>query len=73
MIDELVKRVSEKTGLAEEQSRQAADAVLGFLKERMPEPIAGQIDNFVSGEGGGITDTISGLAGGLFGGGGSDD
>lgn len=69
MIDALVSRVSEKTGLSEEQSKQAAEAVIGFLKERMPEPIAGQIDNYLSGEGGGgITGSISNLAGGMFGG-----
>ncbi len=68
MMDELVKRVSEKTGLSEEQAQSAAEAVVGFLKERMPEPVAGQIDSYVSGEGGGITDSISGLAGGMFGG-----
>ena len=74
MIDELVNRVSEKTGLSEEQSRQAAETVIGFLKERLPEPIAGQIDKYVSGEGGdgGIADSVSGLAGGMFGGGGTE-
>ena len=73
MIDELVTRVSEKTGLPEEQARSAAETVIGFLKERLPEPIAGQLDSAVSGEGGeggGITDNISNVAGGMFGGGG---
>ena len=68
MMDELVNRVSEKTGLSEEQSRSAAEAVVNFLKERLPEPIAGQIENAISGEGGGIAGGISGLAGGMFGG-----
>jgi hypothetical protein len=69
MIDELVKQVSEKTGLAEAQSRQAAEVVVDFLKDRLPSPIAGQIDNLMGGEdGSGITDTISGLTGGIFGG-----
>lgn len=73
MIDELIGKVSEKTGLGEEQSRQAAEAVVDFLKERLPEPIAGQLDGVISGEGGGIADSVSGLAGGLFGGGGDSD
>ena len=72
MMDALVSRVSEKTGLSEEQSKQAAETVINFLKERLPAPIAGQLDNFVGGEGGeggGIGDTISGMTGGMFGGG----
>ena len=62
-MDELVNRVAEKTGLAPEQARSAAEAVIGFLKEKLPAPIAGQLDNYVSGEGGG---DFSGQAGNLM-------
>ena len=51
-MDELIKVVSEKTGLDANMARQAAEAVLGFLKERLPEPIASQVDGVVSSEGG---------------------
>ena len=44
-MDELVKKVSEKTGLPEAQAKQAAEAVLEFLKEKLPAPLAGQLDN----------------------------
>lgn len=72
-MDELIKRITEKTGISEEQARSAITTVSGFLKERLPEPIAGQVDNVLSGAGG-VTDTLSGAAakvGNLFGGGGS--
>ena len=46
-MDELVKRVSEKTGLPEAQARQAAEAVLEFLKEKLPAPLAGQLNKLV--------------------------
>ncbi len=66
-MDELVKLVSEKTGIPEESARQAVETVIGFLKERLPAPIAGQIDGILQnvdlGQAGNL---LSGL-GGLFG------
>lgn len=78
MLDELVKRISEKTGLPEEQARSAAETAIGFIKEKLPEPIAGQVDNYLggvgtsSGEGGdlmGQAQNALGNIGGMFGGG----
>ncbi|VAW43594.1 hypothetical protein MNBD_CHLOROFLEXI01-4279 [hydrothermal vent metagenome] len=64
-MDELVKAVADKTGLPEAQAKKAADAVLEFLKEKLPAPIAGQLDNLL--ENPGIADQASGLLGNLFG------
>jgi uncharacterized protein (DUF2267 family) len=64
-MDELVKAVADKTGLPEAQAKKAADAVLEFLKEKLPAPIAGQLDNLL--ENPGIADQASGLLGSLFG------
>ena len=50
-MDELIKVVSEKTGLDQNMARQAAEAVIGFLKERMGEPLGSQIDGFLGGQG----------------------
>jgi len=68
-MDELIKQVSAKTGISEDQARTAVNTVLGFLKTRLPAPIAGQIDNVIGGgEGsaGGIGD-IASKVGGIFG------
>lgn len=46
-MDELVKMVSEQTGLPEAQARKAAEAVMKFLKEKLPAPLASQLDNLV--------------------------
>lgn len=64
-MDELIKKVSEKTGLSEEMARQAVEVVVDHLKDKLPGPLAGQIDNVLnlSGKSGGL----SGLAGGLLG------
>jgi len=42
--------------------------VLGFLKDKLPAPIAGQIDNVVGGggEGGGMGGDLSSAVGGLL-------
>ena len=73
-MDELIKQVVERTGISEEQARSAVETVLGFLKTRLPEPIAGQLDGFVGGAGGAVGgladkagDVLGGL-GGMFGG-----
>jgi uncharacterized protein (DUF2267 family) len=50
-MDELVKMVAEETGLPEAQARKAAEAVIKFLKDKLPEPLAGQVDNLLDNEG----------------------
>ena len=68
-MDELIKRITEKTGISEEQARSAINTVSGFLKEKLPSPIAGQVDNVLSGAGG-MTDKLGDIAskaGNIFG------
>jgi uncharacterized protein (DUF2267 family) len=70
-MDELIKRITEKTGISDDQARSAVTTVTGFLKEKLPAPIAGQIDNVLSGAGGGVTDKLGDAAakvGNIFGG-----
>lgn len=67
-MDELVKQVAQKTGITEDQARTAVNTVLGFLKERLPAPIAGQLDNLTAGGssgGGGAADMAGGVIGDL--------
>lgn len=63
-MDELVKLVVQKTGISPDQAKMAIDTVLNFLKQKLPAPIAGQIDGLLSG--GGANEVIKGL-GGLLG------
>ena len=67
-VDELINLVSEKTGISKEMAKTAVDTVVGFLKEKLPAPIAGQIDNVLESPGlaGGASNLASGL-GGLLG------
>jgi uncharacterized protein (DUF2267 family) len=64
-MDELVALVVKKTGISEEKARKAVETVLDFLKDKLPEPIAGRLDDVL--EGGSTVDILSGL-GGLLGG-----
>ena len=64
-MDELVKKVSEKTGLPEAQAKQAAEAVLEFLKEKLPAPLAGQLDKLLDNPA--ATSQAAGLLDNLFG------
>jgi hypothetical protein len=65
-MDELTQLVVDKTGLPEDKARMAVDTVLGYLKDRLPEPVAGQIDGVLSGESG-LEDQAGGLLKGMGG------
>jgi uncharacterized protein (DUF2267 family) len=65
MKEELIKQVAQKTGLSPDMARVAVDTMLSFLKEKLPGPIAAEVDA-VMGGGGGLGD-IGKTLGGLFG------
>ncbi len=50
MLDEIILRVSEKTGLSQDQARSAVNAALEFLKERLPAPFASGLESMIAGE-----------------------
>jgi uncharacterized protein (DUF2267 family) len=62
-LDELVNLVASKAGISQEQARQAVNVVVGFLKDKLPAPIAGQIDAVIQGGTGGLGDLAGGLGG----------
>ena len=65
-MDELINQVAEKTGLAPAQAKVAVDTVLDFLKDKLPAPVAGQIDAVLEG-GSDLTSGLGGALGGMFG------
>jgi hypothetical protein len=65
-MDELLKAVAEKTGLPVDKAQGAIDAVLGFIKDKLPGPIASQIDKLIGGgdeSGGGMMDKLGSMLG----------
>ncbi len=80
-MNELVKLLMSKAGLSEVIAKTAVDVILGFLKDKLPKPLADQVLAMLglgTGPSGkdGSTDTSTGLnaedvlkgLGGMFGG-----
>jgi len=75
-VDQLVNEVSQRTGLPQDQAQQAAQAVIDYLKGKLPGPIGSQIDGVLGGGGAGGMSGMAGQAeqamgglGGMLGGG----
>ncbi len=65
-MEELVKLVSQKAGIPEETAKVATETVLGFIKERLPGPIAQQVEAALKDPG--TIQQAGTLLGGLLGG-----
>lgn len=76
-MNELLQLVMEKTGLSEDIAKTVIEIVVNFIKDKMPGPIASQLDGLLQGgEMPDMTDMLSqgsggigGFLSGLFGGG----
>lgn len=64
-MDQLVNLVSERAGISNDSAETAVRTVLNFLKDRLPDPIAQQVDAVMAG--GAAGDALKGL-GGMLGG-----
>ncbi|MCB0208166.1 MAG: hypothetical protein KDJ52_02480 [Anaerolineae bacterium] len=64
-MEELVKLVSVKTGLSEEMSKVAVETVISHLKDKLPAPVAAQL-NAAIGSGDAVSGGLAGMAKGLF-------
>ena len=62
-MDELIKQVTKKAGISEDQAKKAVDAVLGFLKTKLPKPVAAQIEGVLKGDVGGLKGAASKVGG----------
>ncbi len=65
---ELIQRVMDESGISEDAATRAVNAVIGYLKQRAPAPIASQIDQYVSDDAGAsVVGAAKGALGGMFG------
>ena len=64
-MDELIKQITERTGLPAEQARAAAQTTVDFLKSKLPESMAGYVDMALNS---GMIDDVAGQAGNMLGG-----
>jgi uncharacterized protein (DUF2267 family) len=64
-MDEVVKLVSERAHISQEQAQTAVATVLDFVKQKLPPQYASQVEALISG--GSSGSDIAGAVGGLFG------
>ena len=69
-MENIVKMVSEKTGISEAQAQTAVETVVSYLKDKMPADIGGHVESFLKGDTGSLgnigeelKDKIEGLFG----------
>jgi len=66
-MEALIKMVAERAGIDEGQAAKAVEVIVGQLKDKLPEPIAGQVEGLLGGdgdgEGGGSADPGGALGG----------
>ena len=65
MEQELIRMVSERTGLPEDKARIAAETVVHYLKGKLPSTISGQLDNALAGRGRSFSDIAGSVTGKL--------
>lgn len=62
-MDELIQKVQLRANIDEDQASTAVNTVVDFLKDRLPEPLAGQIEGVLSGEAGSPMDKVGSMFG----------
>ena len=73
-MDKLLELVQEKAGISADQAQKAIEAVVDFMKDKLPGPIGDQVAKLVGGDDGddeegggmlgGMTDKLGGMLGG---------
>ena len=46
-MKELINVIVQKTGISEENAQKSVQMTLGFLKTKLPTPLAAQLDSFL--------------------------
>jgi hypothetical protein len=71
MMQDLVQKLSQKTGMTPDESQQAVNVVVSHLKEKLPAPLASALDSFLadgsSGQGESMFDKAKAMASGVEG------
>ena len=58
-MEQLIKLVTEKTGISESQATTAVNTVINFMKDKLPANLSTQVDSLM--KGGNISDMAGGL------------
>lgn len=49
-MDQLIAQIAQRTGISDEQAREAVNMMIGYLKQELPAPIAAHVDSVLSGQ-----------------------
>ena len=60
-MNELIKNIAGKTGISDDQAQQAVNAVLAFLKDKLPAPVSAQLDSLLDQGGDSVADIAKSL------------
>jgi uncharacterized protein (DUF2267 family) len=72
-MEELIRQVSQRSGISEDQARKAVDTVMNYMRDKLPASVSGTIDSALGGGAnvaGDVADTaqnVLGNIGGMFG------
>jgi hypothetical protein len=66
-MEELIKMVTQKVGISPDQAQATVRMVVNFLKDKLPKPVAGQIDSALGLASGDQAQGVAKKLGGLFG------
>ena len=69
-MEELIRQVTERTGITEAQARTAIDTVMGYMRDKLPASASSMIDGALgsgAGVAGGVADTAQNVLGGIGG------
>ena len=63
MQQQLIEQITQRVGIPADKAQAAVETVVGYLKQRLPGPVASQLDNAVAGEepGGGAAEAAKSL------------
>lgn len=62
-MEELIKAITEKTGISADQAMKVVEIVRAHLSDKLPAPVAGQVEKLLGSEGGDVKKEAGGLLG----------
>ncbi|HKW53131.1 MAG TPA: hypothetical protein VJO12_05520 [Stellaceae bacterium] len=67
-MQELIQQIVERAGISEESAGQAVDAMIAYVKEHAPAPVASQIETYLGSDTAtSAVGAAKGALGGMFG------
>ncbi|HZS83468.1 MAG TPA: hypothetical protein VFA50_11385 [Stellaceae bacterium] len=66
-MNELVQRVADSAGISEDTAVKAVDAIIAYVKEHAPPPVAAQLETYLTGDTAAAVGAAKSALGGMFG------